>query len=158
MEAGGVVVSARAIDVRTLLEDALSMLEPLARRGEVRLVTSAEPGIPAVKVDYERVLRVFSNLVVNAVKFSPRESEVMVKAEWRDETIRFSVTDSGAGIAPEHLPHLFDRFWQADGRDRRGIGLGLAIAKAIVVAHGGTIGVTSTLGIGSTFCFELPIA
>ncbi len=134
------------------------MLEPLARRSEVRLVTSAEEGLPTVKADYERVLRVFSNLVVNALKFSPRASEVIVTAERREETIRFSVTDSGAGIASEHLSHLFDRFWQADGRDRRGVGLGLAIAKAIVVAHGGTIGVTSTLGNGSTFYFELPIA
>ena len=158
MEAGGVVVHAQAINVRTLLDDALSMLEPLAGRSEVRLVTSAEAALPAVKADYERVLRVFSNLVVNAVKFSPRGSEVRVTAERREETIRFSVTDSGKGISLEHQSHLFDRFWQADARDRRGVGLGLAIAKAIVLAHGGTIGVTSTLGNGSTFYFELPIA
>ena len=158
MEAGGLVIDAKPLSVQTLLDDTLAMLGPLARRSDVRLVTSVEAALPAVRADYERVLRVFSNLVVNAVKFSRAGSEVRVTAENGDGTVRFSVTDTGAGIPLEHQDHLFDRFWQGDGRDRRGVGLGLAIAKAIVTAHGGTIGVVSAVGRGSTFYFELPIA
>jgi signal transduction histidine kinase len=111
-----------------------------------------------VLADYERILRVFSNLIVNAVKFSGASSEVRVTATRGDATVRFSVIDSGPGIPPEDLERIFDRFWQADSADRRGAGLGLAIVKAIVSAHGGTIGVSSTVGQGSNFYFDLPVA
>lgn len=158
IEAGGVAVQVRAVPTETLLRDALAILEPLAKRHSVRLTVNAEEGLPAVLADYERILRVFSNLVVNAVKFSPVDSDVRVTASRRGERVRFAVIDSGEGIAAEHLERLFDRFWQADRADRRGAGLGLAIAKAIVTAHGGEIGVTSAIGEGSEFYFDLPIA
>ena len=134
------------------------MLEPLARRSGVQLLMDADESLPDVNADYERVLRIFSNLVVNAVKFSSKGSEVRVTAEPRGEMVRFCVSDNGPGISPENQERLFDRFWQGDRKDRRGVGLGLPIAKAIVTAHQGAIGVTSEVGQGSTFWFELPVA
>ncbi len=159
IEAGGVKLRTRPLQPATLLDDALAILSPLAERHSVRLSVHADSDLPAVRADYERILRVFTNLVVNAVKFSPANGEVCVTAARHGETIvRFSVIDRGAGIRPEDVERLFDRFWQADAADRRGAGLGLAIAKSMVTAHGGQIGVTSTLGKGSTFYFDLPVA
>ncbi len=156
IEAGGISVLPKPLSAQTLIDDAIEMSGPLARRRQIRLVTEFEPDLPAVLADYERVLRVFSNLIVNAVKFSGADSTVRVTAARGDGTVRFSVIDSGSGILPEDLERIFDRFWQADSADRRGAGLGLAIVKAIVTAHGGTIGATSTVGVGSHFFFELP--
>ena len=159
IEAGVLIVELRPVRAEMLLDDAFSMLKPLAERHSIALTMRAEPDLPPVLADYERILRVFTNLVVNAVKFSPPNSDVQVTASrQRKSMVRFCVSDTGAGIAPEHLPKLFDRFWQADGADRRGAGLGLAIAKEIVAAHGGTIDVTSTLAKGSDFYFDLPVA
>ncbi|PZR71748.1 MAG: histidine kinase [Chthoniobacterales bacterium] len=158
IESGRIAIEQKPLPVQTLLDDALAMLKPLAQRHEIQLVASAEAGLPAVLADYERILRVFSNLIVNAVKFSKSGDEVRLTATRGEGTVRFSVLDAGTGIAPENLERLFDRFWQADVNDRRGAGLGLAIAKAIMTAHGGTIGVSSTVGRGSNFYFDLPIA
>ena len=158
IEAVGVTIHARPIPAETLLDDALSMLKPLAERHSIMLVTSAEPALPEVLVDYDRVLRVFSNLIVNAVKFSSPQSEVRVTAMRHGSFVRFSVIDAGQGIETGDQERLFERFWQADRADRRGAGLGLSIAKAIVAAHGGTIGVTSKVGKGSSFYFDLPAA
>ena len=97
-----------------------------------------------------------SNLVGNAVKFTPREGVITITADGLDAEVRFSVIDTGAGIPAEQLPHIFGRFWQARTSDRRGIGLGLAIAKGIVEAHRGRIWVESSVGLGSTFYFTLP--
>lgn len=158
IEAGGLVLHPRRLEPATLLNDAIAMLKPLAARHGINLAVEAEPDLPAVLADYERILRVFSNLVVNAVKFSPADSEVRLTAARHDTNVRFCVIDRGAGVAQEDLERLFERFWQADRADRRGAGLGLAIAKAIVTAHGGTIGVLSQPGDGSEFYFELPAA
>ena len=158
MRAGGVRISARPVAADTLLHDALAMLQPLAGRHGIRITIAIEPSLPAVMVDYERILRVFANLAGNAVKFSAKQSEVRFTAAAHGEQVRFAVIDTGPGIPVDHLERLFDRFWQADRADRRGIGLGLAIAKAIVTAHGGTIGVTSKVGQGSEFHFDLPVA
>jgi signal transduction histidine kinase len=158
MEAGGVLIRKREVAAETLLNDAVAMLKPLAARHGIELVVNAPAGLPSVQADYERVLRVFSNLVVNAVKFSREGSEVRLDAEHRGSVVCFSVIDRGEGIPEEQLSRLFDPFWQADRADRRGAGLGLAIAKGIVTAHGGTISVSSKVGEGSEFHFELPVA
>lgn len=156
IEAGQMSIQAKPLSAQTLLEDALKMSEPLAQRHQMRLIAEIQPGLPPVLADYERILRVFSNLIVNAVKFSDASGDVRVTARGGEGTVRFSVIDSGAGIPPADLERIFDRFWQADSADRRGAGLGLAIVKAIVTAHGGTIGVASTVGHGSNFYFDLP--
>ena len=157
IEAGGMSVRPRPLSAQTLVDDAIQMSGPVALRHQMRLVAECEPSLPLVLADYERILRVFSNLIVNAVKFSGANKEVRVAATAGQGAVRFSVIDTGAGISKEDLERIFDRFWQADSADRRGAGLGLAIVKAIVTAHGGTIGVTSAVGTGSTFYFDLPV-
>jgi len=158
IESGQIQIQPKPLAVGTLLDDAVAMLEPLAKRHEIRLVLNAEAGLPPVLADYERILRVFSNLIVNALKFSHPGDEVRLVAARHGEMVRFSVIDTGAGISPEHQERIFDRFWQVNAADHRGVGLGLAIAKQITTAHGGAIGVTSAVGQGSEFYFELPIA
>jgi histidine kinase/DNA gyrase B/HSP90-like ATPase len=97
----------------------------------------------------------FTNLVGNAVKFTPPGGTITMVAEAEDGAVRFRVSDTGTGIRPEHVPHLFDRFWQATRTDRRGLGLGLPIVKGLVEAHGSRIVVTSTVGLGTTFSFSI---
>jgi signal transduction histidine kinase len=99
-----------------------------------------------------------SNLVANAVKFTPDGGQIKISIEVRSDAVYASVRDTGPGIPPEQVPHLFDRFWQASRRDTRGLGLGLSIVKAIVEAHGGTVHVESALNEGSSFCVRLPRA
>jgi signal transduction histidine kinase len=158
IEAGGISIHPKPLSAQTLVDDAIQMSGPLALRHQTRLIAECEPDLPPVLADYERILRVLSNLIVNAVKFGGANTEVRVTTGRGDGTVRFSVIDSGPGISAENLERIFDRFWQADSADRRGAGLGLAIVKAIVTAHGGTIAVTSAIGAGSNFYFDLPVA
>ena len=120
---------------------------------------SADPDTNGLRVyaDSQRILQVLSNLLGNAARFAPPDAEIQVRAQRADDQVVFSVADSGPGIPAEHLPHIFDRFWQARRTGRHGIGLGLAIVKGIVEAHGGRVWAESELGVGSTFFFTLPI-
>ncbi len=135
---------------------------PAAKEAGIVLVIGAQPSIPVVLGDDERILQVLANLVANSLKFTPAGGEVRVLADSvaGDPTrVAFTVSDTGCGIPPEHLPHVFDRFWQARrGASQRGTGLGLAISRGIVEAHGGTTTVESEVGRGTTFRFELPAA
>jgi signal transduction histidine kinase len=101
---------------------------------------------------------VFSNLLGNALKFTPRGGQVRVGAQVEGEQVRFSVSDTGPGLTPEARAHIFDRFWQLDRKDRRGAGLGLSIVKGLVEAQGGSLRVESEPGHGSTFSFTVPVA
>ena len=117
--------------------------------------------LPHVAVDAHRIGQVVSNLVKNAIKFTPREGTIRISARQQEQQIVVCVADTGPGIPPEHLLRIFDRFWQAPGTKQEGSGLGLSIAKGIVEAHGGTIWAESQLGKGSSFFFTLhnsPIA
>jgi signal transduction histidine kinase len=132
-----------------------------ADRG-VALTATAAPDLPAVEVDPQRITQVLHNLLTNALTHTPAGGAVAVEA-WRAEggMVAIGVADTGAGIAPEDLPHIFERFYRADSSRSRatgGSGLGLTIARRIVEAHGGTIDVASELGQGSKFTFTLPIA
>jgi signal transduction histidine kinase len=111
--------------------------------------------VDSVCADRDRLLQILSNLVGNAVKFTPPGGTITMAAEGEDGAVRFRVSDTGAGIPPEHVPHLFDRFWQATRSDRRGLGLGLPIVKGLVEAHEAHIVVTSTVGQGTTFSFTV---
>jgi signal transduction histidine kinase len=111
-----------------------------------------------VLADPARVFQVFSNLIGNAIKFSPPGTEIMVQAMQHNGDIRFSIKDQGPGIARLDQEHLFDPFWQARKGKDGGVGMGLPIAKAIVQAHGGHMWAESQPGKGSTFSFTLPVA
>ena len=108
--------------------------------------------------DEPRLLQVMDNLLTNALKFTPEGGSVRVTAALDAGGVRFSVCDSGPGIPPESLPHLFDRFWTTRKDNPTGAGLGLAIARGIVEAHGGGLEVESTPGEGASFHVVLPVA
>jgi signal transduction histidine kinase len=123
----------------------------------VHLDCQVEDGLPLVSGDKHRLIQVLANLVGNALKFTGEEGHVTVTARRDDQgQVAVSVTDSGVGISPEHLAQVFNPYWQARQTARLGAGLGLAIAKGIVEAHGGRIWATSVPGTGSTFAFSLP--
>ena len=134
------------------------MLRPLAAGRSILLESECDPGLPLVLFDSARILQVISNLVGNAVKFTPLQGRVCIRCERAGGEVRFGITDTGPGIPSDQLPHIFRRFWQANSKDKRGIGLGLSIAEGIVEAHGGRIWVESEQGVGSTFYFTLPLA
>ena len=158
MESGRLAIDVKAESPVSLINDTIDMLRPIASGSTIRLEANVEEGLPQVLADSARIQQVLSNLVGNAVKFTPRNGRVSITAEPADGEVRFGVIDTGPGIPAEQLPHIFGRFWQAQPSDRRGIGLGLAIAKEIVEAHKGKIWVESHVGLGSTFYFTLPTA
>jgi signal transduction histidine kinase/CheY-like chemotaxis protein len=143
-----------AVDV--LVDDVLETFAPLAAEKEIELVRHVQPELPQLPCDRERVHQVLSNLLSNALKFTPKTGRVALTVEASQGQITFTVADSGPGIPAEQLAYVFDRFWQANRNARLGTGLGLSIAKGIVDAHGGTISVQSMPGAGSTFEFTLP--
>jgi signal transduction histidine kinase len=156
IESGQLTVEPKKGDVRNFLCEAVDMLRPLTSSAGLKLQIVLEPGLPRVLVDVARIQQVLSNLIGNAIKFTPCDGSITVRAESTSDGVRVSVADTGRGISSEELPHVFGRFWQSKRTDRRGLGLGLAIAKAIVEAHGGRIWVESEVGKGSTFFFTLP--
>ena len=158
IEAERLSVEPGELDVGAVVDEAMAALAELSAAKGVALSAAVAPGLPRVWADRERVLQVLANLCGNAVKFTPSGGTVEVRAEADGESIRVSCVDTGPGIARGDLPHVFDRFWQARSTRRAGAGLGLAIAKGIVEAHGGTISADSTPGEGSTFAFTLPVA
>jgi signal transduction histidine kinase len=158
IDSGRMAIELRAEAVDGLLREAMDMLRPLATAASLELDCDLAGTLPRVAADSARILQVLSNLVGNAIKFTPAGGTVRVRAEQADREVRFAVSDTGPGIPADQLPHIFGRFWQGARVDRRGIGLGLAIAKGIVEAHGGRIWVESEVGTGSQFIFTLPIA
>lgn len=158
IESGRLPAEPLPSDPVALLRDIVADVEPGVREKAITLVVSAPPELPQVLADPRRIAQVFGNLVGNAVKFTRAGGRIELAAEHAGDAVVFSVRDTGAGIPAEHLPHIFDRFWQARETARLGAGLGLFIAQGIVNAHGGRIWVTSTVGEGSTFSFSLPLA
>ena len=156
MQEGKFHVSCGFNPVQNLLLRLFQSFEPLANQKSIKLSTEAcETGSSAF-FDPERILQVLSNLVGNAIKFTPEGGRVSVGVTSSKDEISFFVTDSGPGIPESNIARIFDKYWQGPGDERRGAGLGLAIAKGIVDAHGGKIGVRSKLGEGSTFHFSIP--
>jgi signal transduction histidine kinase len=157
LRGAGLSVEAASHAVGPLLEEAIEMIQPQAKEKSLHLTLHSPPGATAW-CDRERTLQVLSNLLGNAVKFTPDGGEITASAEALSGELVLSVRDTGPGIPAEDVPHVFDRYWQAKRSDRRGIGLGLPIAKGLVEAQGGKLWVVSELGRGTTFCFTLPAA
>jgi signal transduction histidine kinase len=144
-----------------LAETAVDTFRPDAEAKGVKLDIQLSAGSPAIQVDAARINQVLQNLLANALRHTPTGGAITVGLQSEPEMITLSVADTGDGISPEHLPHIFDRFYRTDparSRDRGGAGLGLAIARAIVEAHGGRINATSQgiPGQGSKFTIYLP--
>jgi signal transduction histidine kinase len=157
INAGKLTLDVGDHDVRELVHEACEAFRAQADQSSIKL-EEVSPEEPArVRCDRDRVLQVFSNLISNALKFTPGNGTVRVAATCTRNEMRGEVSDTGSGIPAEQLPHLFDRFWQAQGR-RDTAGLGLYITRGILVAHGGDLAVESTVGKGSTFSFTLPLA
>jgi signal transduction histidine kinase/ActR/RegA family two-component response regulator len=155
IEAGRLPVHHELVDLRDLVVESQTLVLPRVKAQRVRIETRLPEGLPPVLIDRHRILQVLLNLIGNALKFGAEGGALTLGAEEHEGTIRVWIQDRGSGISPEHLPRVFDRFWRADRRG--GAGLGLAVAKGIVEAHGGRIGVTSEVAVGSTFFFSLPI-
>jgi signal transduction histidine kinase len=158
MEAGHLSLDIGSCDVARVLVETMEAFQQRAAELGISLVLSSEPPNVIVQADEERVLQLIDNLVGNALKFTPSGGRVSISGFIDANELRVSVADTGPGIPEEQRARLFDRFWQARGTDRRGLGLGLPIAKGIAEAHGGRLWVESTMGSGSTFHFAMPLA
>ena len=158
MEAGHLTLNIGPTDVPTLMTETMEAFQQRAAEQGISLVLNPQPPNVIVQADEERVLQLIDNLVGNALKFTPKGGEVRVGAAVDDNELQVTVADTGPGITEEQSARLFDRFWQARGTDRRGLGLGLPIAKGIAEAHGGRLWVESIVGSGSTFHFAMPLA
>jgi signal transduction histidine kinase len=162
-EAGQLRLERRPTDLAVLLRSVLSSFEPHAKAEGQNLSLDLPSSLPLVDVDPQRIRQVVANLISNALRHTLEaqgnagKGQVTVSATGELDTVEVSVTDNGPGIAPEDLPHVFDRFWQGDRARAGSSGLGLAIAQELVRAHGGHIWAESTPGQGAKFCFVVPV-
>ena len=154
IQAGQLTLAARPHPPSAIIDAAREMYAAIASEHGLVLEVAARSGLPAVECDGDRALQVIGNLVANAFKATPRGGRVVIGAEHRDPEVVFFVKDSGPGIDPDEMPNLFERFWRSKRSSYRGAGLGLSIARGIVVAHGGRIWAESQVGAGSTFYFS----
>jgi PAS domain S-box-containing protein len=157
-ESAGMQVQRGTESVAALLEEARQTFHLRAAELGIELRLEPEPDLPRIYVDRVRILQVLSNLIGNSLQFTPRGGSVTIGARRRGDDVELAVTDTGSGIPSEHLPHIFDRFWQAQRTSRASAGLGLAITRSIVDAHDGRIEVHSREGAGSSFRVLLPVA
>ena len=143
-----------------LLERLAAAYAPQACAREITLQVSVGSELPEIVVDPERMVQVLGNLVTNALRYTPSGGQIALSASRQGGAVALAVGDTGAGIAPDALPHIFDRFYRGDrarSQESDESGLGLAIAKAITEAHGGRIEVESEIGRGTTFTVLLPV-
>jgi signal transduction histidine kinase len=157
LERGTFAVRPAPCDPRDVLAEAEAMLQPLAGAKGVALAFEGPDALPSVPVDGGRVVQALSNLVGNALDFTPPGGSIRVTWEIGHAELTVRISDTGQGIPPEQLPLVFGEFWQGtSARRRSGIGLGLVITRAIVEGHGGRIGIESSVGAGTTVTFTLP--
>jgi signal transduction histidine kinase len=158
MESGPLRLDRERMYIGEVIDDALELVESTVRTRRIRLEHVVAKDLPPIWGDRDRLAQALSNLLGNAVKFTPDGGRIRVTVEGNGAMVTTSVTDSGSGIPPDKLPHIFDRFWQATNGDRRGLGLGLSIVKGIIEAHGGEVRVRSAPNEGTTIGFVLPYA
>ena len=163
LERGSAPLQVVELTPADLVSSAERATRDVVQAGGFILKTEIAPNLPIVPVDRQRIAYVFTNLITNATKYSPGAGEIKVSAQTGQTRtgkpcVRFSVKDQGPGITPEHQDHIFERFYRVPGTNKSGAGLGLSIAREIVAAHGGEIGVISRPGEGSEFFFVIPLA
>ncbi len=148
---------AEEVDLALLLRDVIDSLQPLAEEKGLPIIDQTPDASLLIAGDSDTLIRLFVNLLDNAIKYTEQGAITVTAGATADEQIYVTISDAGMGIAPAHLPHIFERFYRVDqSRSKEGAGLGLAIAREVAQAHGGTISVTSELGQGTTFTVQLP--
>jgi len=158
VESGGVSLKSEMVNLNSLVDDTIARLKPQAERKSIALSAKFFADLPPVRGDKDRIYQVITNLVHNAIKFTSQNGNVSIFTELSENSALVKVSDTGIGISKENLPRIFDRFYKADkARAGEGAGLGLAIAKHVIQAHGGNIWAESKEGKGSTFFFTLPL-
>jgi signal transduction histidine kinase len=160
-EAGQLHLDLQMISLVEVVMGAVTAVTPQATAHHLAITTHLPPDLPPVELDARRMGQVFRNLLGNAIKHTESGGHITITAWQEEAALLVSVSDTGAGIAPEHLPHIFDRFYRADrsrARATGGSGLGLAIVKGVVAAHHGRVWAESEVGIGSTFTINLPLS
>ncbi|MBP9855531.1 MAG: hypothetical protein KBD53_11750 [Candidatus Omnitrophica bacterium] len=160
IESGRVEMNFGKCDLRNLIENVRDLLTPQMKDKEINFETDIAANVPTLQLDSSQVERVFINLVGNAIKFTPIKGNITVKADLNDDIVHIQVTDNGIGIPEEDIRRLFEQFFRVDNeinQNVKGTGLGLALAKKIVEAHGGSMWVTSVVKQGTTFHFKLPV-
>ena len=158
-DAGQLRLDIRPIQVADTIRSTVEGLSLAAEAQEVKLAVELPDALPRVQADADRLAQVLRNLLVNALRHTPPGGQVTVSAQAQAEAVEIAVADTGEGIAPEDLPHVFERFWRADrARSGGGSGLGLSVAQSLVEAQGGRIWAESVPGVGSVFRFTLPIS
>jgi signal transduction histidine kinase len=163
VEARAYALDLRPVDLSSAVQTVTKRLAPQAEAKRIALDADLRPDLPLLLADEDRLVQVLTNLTGNALQYTPENGRVIISARRDQQEIRVSVQDTGAGMSPEHLPHIFDRFYRVDAsRSRReggGSGIGLTIARALVEAHGGRIWAESAgEGQGSVFSFTIPVA
>ena len=156
LEAGRLRLAPRWIPATELVSSVVDTLAPMAASKSISLEAHVAPTLPEVYADPDRMVQVLSNLIGNALKFTPNGGSVTVSGALDGKMVMIEIRDTGPGIATEDLPFVFDRFWQSKRTNRSGAGLGLAIARGVVLGHGGRIWIESPAGAGATVRFTLP--
>ncbi|HXH74903.1 MAG TPA: PAS domain S-box protein [Bacteriovoracaceae bacterium] len=159
IEGGSLRIEPKGCEAETILQEVIKAYLPLAEAHNIRLKTQNESTHEVrLLCDHDRIFQIFSNLIGNALKFTDEGGRIIISAINKHDHVQFGVSDTGKGINAADMPHIFDRYWQGKEKKlRESIGLGLAISKALVEAHGGEIWVESNLGKGTSFYFTLPI-
>ena len=156
IEAGRFSVVRGPQEVEGIVDNVIKMMLPIATGRALRIERRLAGTLPPVDCDRERILQVFSNLIGNAIRFTPSSGSITITAEGAGQSVRFGVADTGSGVTAEALPHLFDRYWRSGRSIRASAGLGLYIVKGIVEAHGGTVWAENPPGGGAAFFFTIP--
>lgn len=158
IETGGLRVDTKPEDAARVVLDVVSAFQQVADAGQVVLSADTPPGLPSIQADRERIEQVLTNVVGNALRVTPPGGSIAVRARPAGRFVQLSVADTGPGIPRDQLEVIFERYWRGEQFGHKGVGLGLAIARGIVEAHGGTISADSEPGAGATFYFTVPVA
>jgi signal transduction histidine kinase len=158
LERGREYLEARPEAPATLLQTAADAIRPRAADKGLDVQVDVAADLPLVAVDAYRFGHALNNLLDNAVAYTPRGGRITLSAAAAGDSVTLAVADTGSGIAPEHLPHIFERFFRVPGQSAAGTGLGLAIVHEIITTHGGSIACESQVGVGTTFRITLPVS